>query len=90
MSACIQCRVRGRVQGVFYRAGTQDKARELALAGWVRNMPDGSVEVLACGDEQSLRQLQAWLQQGPAGARVDDVACSPVTAGNMTGFSVRY
>ena len=66
--------VRGRVQGVFFRAATQREARRLGLTGWVRNRPDGSVEIVAEGDEASLRQLCMWAEKGPSAARVDDVS----------------
>jgi acylphosphatase len=65
--------VRGRVQGVFFRAATQREARRLGLTGWVRNRPDGSVEVTAEGDEGSVRQLLMWAEKGPSAARVEDV-----------------
>lgn len=64
--------VKGRVQGVFFRAATQREARRLGLTGWVRNRNDGSVELTAEGDESSLRQLCMWAERGPTAARVDD------------------
>lgn len=69
----VQMIVRGRVQGVFFRAATQREARRLGLTGWVRNRADGSVEILAEGDEGQLRQLGMWAEKGPSAARVDDV-----------------
>ncbi|WP_341939103.1 acylphosphatase [Marinimicrobium sp. C2-29] len=66
-------RISGRVQGVSYRANTQDKARELGLAGWVRNCADGRVEALACGDADALDAFEAWLWQGPQLAEVSQV-----------------
>ena len=63
--------VGGRVQGVFFRASTQQKARELGLRGYARNLPDGRVEVLAVGDVQALQHLAEWLKRGPSHARVD-------------------
>ncbi|MBL8603039.1 MAG: acylphosphatase [Myxococcales bacterium] len=63
----------GRVQGVFFRATTQREARRLALTGWVRNRPDGSVEVVAEGDDDTLRDFVGWVQRGPSSARVDRV-----------------
>src|SRR5207244_1925247 len=69
----LKARVVGRVQGVFFRASTEDQAQALGLTGWVRNTSDGAVEVLAEGEEQSLQRLVAWLQRGPSGARVDGV-----------------
>ncbi len=62
--------VRGRVQGVGFRATTMDEARRLDLAGWVRNRHDGTVEVAAEGREESLQALLVFLHQGPRGARV--------------------
>ena len=84
---CIRCNVRGRVQGVFYRASTQQKARELGITGWARNLPDGSVEVLACGGEAALEELLAWLRVGPPHARVDGVAWELVEEQDVEGFS---
>ncbi len=65
--------VRGRVQGVGFRWFVEAEARTLDLAGWVRNNPDGSVEILAVGSREQLRALRARLQQGPRAARVDAV-----------------
>lgn len=65
--------VRGRVQGVFFRASTHREARRLGLTGWVKNRSDGGVEVLAEGEEAALRQLCAWAERGPSAARVEDV-----------------
>jgi len=65
--------IRGRVQGVFFRASTQREAKRLGLSGWVKNRSDGAVEVLAEGEEESLRQLSMWAERGPSAARVDDV-----------------
>jgi acylphosphatase len=65
--------VHGRVQGVGYRATTLDEARRLGLAGWVRNRHDGTVEVLAEGNEARLQILLAYLHRGPWGAVVTSV-----------------
>ncbi len=65
--------VNGRVQGVGFRAATADKARALGLQGWVRNLDDGRVELMAAGDNASLDRLRAWLDNGPTMARVADV-----------------
>jgi acylphosphatase len=69
----VQIFVRGRVQGVFFRASTQREAKRLGLTGWVRNRPDGSVEILAEGEEDGLKELIAWAQKGPSAARVERV-----------------
>jgi acylphosphatase len=69
--------VRGRVQGVGFRWFVDYEARQLGLAGWVRNNFDGSVEVLASGNEQQLEALRRKLEQGPRAARVDEVQETP-------------
>lgn len=87
---CKRAWISGRVQGVAFRACTRAQAEALGLRGYARNLPDGSVEVLACGEEQALDALLRWLQIGPPAARVDSVrsedapaeACPP-------GFRVR-
>ena len=86
MTKCIRCNVAGRVQGVFYRASTRQKALELGICGWARNLPDGSVEVLACGDEASLERLLAWLEVGPAHAKVEKVDWVDIEEQVVEGF----
>ena len=66
--------VSGRVQGVFYRASAQQRARAAGIAGHARNLPDGRVEVFACGEEQAVLEFVAWLWVGPSAAKVIDVA----------------
>lgn len=65
--------VRGLVQGVFFRANTRGQARALGLRGWVRNLPDRSVEVFAQGDAETIARLEAWLKIGSPKSRVDAV-----------------
>ncbi len=87
----IHAKVTGLVQGVFFRASTRDTARALGLVGWVKNMPDGSVELEAEGPEERISQLAIWLNQGPQYARVRNVEVKevPVT-GTDTGFEVDF
>ena len=66
-------RVRGRVQGVFFRAWTRETARELGLGGTVRNLPDGSVEAHVLGEESAVERLEAVLWEGPPASRVESV-----------------
>lgn len=68
--------VRGRVQGVFYRASTRDAARQFGVNGFVRNEPDGSVYIEASGDEVALEKLIAWCRKGPPRAMVSDIQIS--------------
>jgi acylphosphatase len=69
----VHMHVRGRVQGVYFRASTQREAKRLGLTGWVKNRPDGEVEICAEGEEEGLKELIAWAQKGPSAARVERV-----------------
>lgn len=72
-NARVRLTVKGRVQGVYFRASTVQQARHLGLTGWVMNRRDGSVEVLAEGPSDKLEELITWCRQGPPGARVEKV-----------------
>jgi acylphosphatase len=72
-AARARFRVVGRVQGVFYRQSTADEAGRLGLSGSVRNLPDGSVEVVAEGGRDRVEALVAWCRRGPPAARVEEV-----------------
>jgi acylphosphatase len=65
--------VRGRVQGVFFRAYTKETADRLGISGWVKNLPDKSVEITATGNQESLQQFISWCRLGPTKARVDEL-----------------
>jgi acylphosphatase len=87
-----RCWVSGRVQGVFYRASAAQRARELGLAGYARNLPDGRVEVLVVGPVQALRQFTDWLAIGPTAARVSEVRIeedAAALADPPQGFAIR-
>ncbi|WP_423822623.1 acylphosphatase [Salinisphaera sp. SPP-AMP-43] len=73
MSETRYFRVSGRVQGVGFRAATSAAARDLSLAGWVRNRADGDVELIARGEASALDRLRDWLHHGPGMARVTEV-----------------
>ena len=88
---CRHYIVRGLVQGVFYRASTRDKAQQLGLCGWVRNLPNGDVEALACGSAEILAKLELWLYHGPPMAQVDQVTIEDaVMEPDLDDFQVRY
>ncbi len=70
---CKRALVGGRVQGVFYRATAAREAATLGLEGYARNLPDGRVEVLACGEEQSVEEFLRWLWVGSSASRVEMV-----------------
>jgi len=81
--------VRGRVQGVGFRWFVDYEARQLGLAGWVRNNMDGTVEVLAMGSEEQHSALRSKLQRGPRAARVDEVRESPAEpVSGLTTFRI--
>lgn len=91
MTKKVRAIVTGRVQGVWYRAHTRDKARELGLYGHVRNLPDGDVEIVVQGEESAVDALIDWSWQGPPMARVTGVRVEPFDESvGSTGFEVRY
>lgn len=65
----------GLVQGVFYRASTRDQANKLGVTGYVKNLPEGHVEVMICGSPEAVGHMKAWLWDGPTHAHVSDVKC---------------
>ena len=73
-----RCLVAGRVQGVFYRASTRQRALELGVTGYARNLEDGRVEVLACGEQGAVDALCDWLWQGPPASHVTSVELESV------------
>jgi len=81
--------VSGQVQGVGYRAACCGKARELGLAGWVRNLADGRVEVQAEGNALQLGELRLWCERGPATAQVSGVAVSQLGSSGEDWFEIR-
>lgn len=82
-------KIHGRVQGVFFRAETARKARSLGLVGWVRNAPDGTVEVVAEGEKEALERLYRWCQKGSSFAQVErvEIKWEPYR-GEFRGFSI--
>ena len=77
---CRKCLVSGRVQGVFYRGTAAQRARELGVRGYARNLPDGRVEVLACGEDEVVQTFVTWLWTGSSASKVTavEVAEAPV------------
>ncbi len=90
ISERIHLQIRGRVQGVWFRVSAAEKARELGLTGWVRNLPGGPVELVAEGPPQAIERLLGWCREGPTLARVEEVGVerSPAT-GAFSSFEVR-
>jgi len=88
MKTCMRSLVRGRVQGVFFRANTRQQAEQLNLTGYAHNLPDGRVEVMACGELQALDALKVWLHRGPELAEVVEVVSEMLPAQEFSGFSI--
>jgi acylphosphatase len=73
MLKTVSITVTGKVQGVFYRQSAREKATELGIKGEIRNMPDGTVQIIATGTSKQIEQLTEWCRQGPARAKVTNV-----------------
>ena len=86
---CLQGHVSGRVQGVWFRAFVQREAQQRGVTGWVRNLPDGRVEVLVSGERSLVDELVEELGRGPRLARVDRVALEPCAVAEHQGFHIR-
>jgi len=91
MTVRAQVRVTGRVQGVFFRQSTVEMARPLGVNGWVRNLPDGSVEALFEGEREAVERAIAWCRQGPPRAKVDNLSVEWLDGpAECTEFATRY
>ena len=90
MVKTVNIRVRGKVQGVYYRVSTVSCAEHLDIAGWVENKNDGSVLIHAQGAEESIQRLIEWAWQGPERAKVDTIDIEEFSAQQYVGFEVRY
>jgi acylphosphatase len=87
---CVHVRVSGMVQGVFYRAFTRDKAVELEIKGWVRNIPGGGVEAVLEGERQKVGELLSMMKAGPAGAMVSGIELSELKCKGHEDFKIIY
>ena len=83
-------RISGQVQGVFFRDSTRQKAVELNLAGWVKNLPDGRVEAVFEGPSEMVQEILRWCEEGPQHASVENVDTDiEETGGELSGFEIR-
>ena len=90
-SVRLEIRVKGRVQGVFFRQCTQITARRLGIKGYVRNTPDGDVQIFAHGDEKSMNEFVEWCHSGSPGSLVREVITKPDTSQEaFKDFNIRY
>ncbi len=87
--ARARVRVRGRVQGVFFRVETRDRARSLGLSGWVSNEPDGTLAAVFEGERERVDSMVGWCKRGPRGAAVEDVDVDWEEPRGEEGFAVR-
>ena len=85
---CLRCYVSGHIQGVGFRYATADQALSLGVTGYVRNLPDRRVEVMACGEERAVNALRNWLWQGPQLARVSEVRCETLSYRDFHDFRI--
>ncbi|HET7318125.1 MAG TPA: acylphosphatase [Nitrospirota bacterium] len=83
--------IHGIVQGVFFRAATRDEARRIGVGGWVRNLPDGTVQALFEGEKKKVEEIIGWCHKGPPGAQVTrvDISWEPYQ-GEYRQFDIRY
>lgn len=80
--------IKGKVQGVFYRATAKDVADLIGVKGWVRNLPDNNVEITATATEELLQKFINWCKQGPPKAKVEDVTIEEVSLEEFNGFRI--
>ena len=90
MIVAYHVRLTGRVQGVFFRAWTQDEANTVRVAGWIRNCADGSVEAHLEGGEADIKELIDLMREGPPGAEVDNVDVESVDPEGLDRFEIRH
>ncbi len=89
MTICKIYTITGRVQGVWFRAGTQKTARKMDITGWAKNLPNRSVQVLACGSEENIERFAAWLKKGPAFAKVKSITEEQIPPQEFSDFETR-
>lgn len=91
MTSRVHVVISGRVQGVWFRATTKQKAERLGLTGWVRNTYDGNVEAVFEGEENSVQEMLDWCRHGPPLSKVDNVEVKNESPTNgFDSFSIRY
>jgi acylphosphatase len=86
---CLRLLISGRVQGVWFRESMRQEAQKLGATGWVRNLPDGRVEALACGESPVLDALLAWVRRGPPLAKVNGIEISEAPKQAFPDFDKR-
>ena len=84
----IRLTIKGKVQGVFYRATAKDIADQLGIKGWVKNLPDRNVEIRATASEEFLQKFIDWSKKGPPKAKVDEVIVEELSLEEFNGFRI--
>lgn len=91
MQKTVHVFIKGKVQGVFFRANTKEQAEKRNISGWVKNTSDGRVEAVFQGDDSSVDDLIEWCHQGPSMSKVSDVTTESIDTDELfDGFSIRY
>ena len=92
MKSRVHVTISGRVQGVWFRASTRDKAEQLGITGWVKNTIDGDVEAVFEGEEECVQEMINWCHQGPPHSKVENVEIKKQqqTSNVFDDFSIRY
>lgn len=85
----VHVRVSGRVQGIFYRAFTQERAKALGVKGWVRNIPSGGVEAVLEGERKQVGELLKAMKSGPTGAIILGMEFSELESKGYEGFEIK-
>jgi len=88
MKVCFQVHVSGTVQGVFFRASTQQQAIEFSISGYAKNLADGDVELMICGEQQNVEAMLKWLEHGPENAEVKDFQSKQVPLQEFNHFAI--
>ncbi len=89
MKSCRRCVVTGRVQGVFFRQSAFEQAERLGIKGWVRNLDNGNVECVICGENDLIEQMVVWLHKGPPSAKVTNLEIVEIPWEEHQDFLIR-
>lgn len=87
---CVHAFVTGKVQGVYFRDHTRQRAQALQLTGWVKNLPDGRVETVVCGPKTAVMDFVDWLWEGSPSAKVSEVCWEELPQQTHAEFTIRY
>ena len=89
MKICKRCLISGKVQGVFFRNNTKSEAQSHNITGWTRNLPNGDVEAIVCGESEVVNAICEWFWKGPPAAKVTNVLIEEMPYEDHKDFSIR-